>query len=74
MKKKYDKLSKKFEKVQEKLDEFEEKEHLKEAVSCFVTFKTEEAFVRCRKAYPNLGPIILWQQKSRMRLQGYSDW
>jgi len=39
----------------------------------FVTFDSEEAYVRCRRAYPNLGKLLSLGQPSELRLHGYED-
>eukprot|EP00618_Florenciella_parvula_P035151 CAMPEP_0119482588 /NCGR_PEP_ID=MMETSP1344-20130328/10373_1 /TAXON_ID=236787 /ORGANISM="Florenciella parvula, Strain CCMP2471" /LENGTH=1515 /DNA_ID=CAMNT_0007517003 /DNA_START=73 /DNA_END=4620 /DNA_ORIENTATION=+ len=43
------------------------------ATRAFVTFDSEEAYVRCRRAYPDLGKLLSLGQPSALRLHGYED-
>lgn len=46
----------------------------KRVSAAFVTFNTEEAYVRCRRAYPSLGRAFThFTQARALRLQGYQD-
>ena len=43
------------------------------ATRAFVTFNSEEAYVRCRRAYPDLGKLLSLSQPTPLRLHGYED-
>ena len=51
-----------------KIEKQEAEEHLKRPKYAYVTFDSEEAYLRCRNAYPNLGKIANFFQASRKRL------
>ena len=60
-------------KLQEALEEHIRKEETKRPVKAFVTFNTEEAYVRCRRAFPMLGAWGLARQSHEVRLLDYND-
>ena len=51
-----------------RIEKQEEDSHKKKALFAYVTFDSEEAYMRCRKAYPNLGSFVNFFQPSYKRL------
>ena len=46
----------------------EKEQHTKRPIYAYVTFNSEEAYMRCRNAYPNLGKLVSFFQRSSKRL------